>query len=92
MTPDWVAYPPGTLVALEAFPNPDKSFNKWKLFDPNFPGDANYATNDTTNPITITMMADREVEGAFKCGSSAAPLLPIVLVLLGLLAIVRRKA
>jgi len=92
VTPDWVAYPPFTSVVLEAFPSSGKGFNRWLLFDPNYPGDANYATIDNTNPITIIMMDDREVEGAFKCSSSGT-LLPLGMVLFALTigAVIRRS-
>ncbi len=91
VTPDWVAYPPGYNVVLQAFPNSGKSFKEWTLYDPNYPGDANYATYDTSNPVIVVMMDDREVQGAFKCGSSGM-LLPLGMALLALTigAVIRR--
>ncbi len=83
VVPDWIAYPPGTTVELTAVPEPNHGFNKWVLFDPNYPGDANYATTDTANPIWITMNADREVEAKFSCGGSST-MMPMVLGLLAL--------
>ena len=86
-------YPAGTSVTLTAEPAEGRSFLRWRLYDPNYPADLNHATEDTNNPITICMSADREVDAAFsRCGSGMGPLLPMVLGVLGLIALVRRNA
>lgn len=84
-------YPEGTEVTLTATPIEGKSFNHWKLYDANFPGDANYAAIDSNNPITIEMMDDREVTAVFKCGGSMGQLLPIMLGVLGMLLVVKKR-
>ena len=74
-------YQPGTPVTLTAEPTPGRSFNNWRIYDPNHPGDANYAATDTNSVITLTMSSDRHVEAAFKCGSSTGQaILPLIVV------------
>ena len=73
-------YSEGAAVTLTAVPNPDRSFSRWEIYDPNHPGDANYVVVDTNDVITIVMMADREVTAAFKCGSGSGLGLPLLLV------------
>jgi len=90
--PNYV-YPAGTEVTIHAIPAEGKSFNYFRLWDPNHPDDGNYVVEDSNNPITITMDADRKVTAVFRlCGSGIGPMLPmIVLVLLGVLTIRRRR-
>lgn len=78
--PPWAAYPPGWVVQLTALPEPNRGFSEWTLYDPNYGSDPNYATTDTANPIWITMMDDRQVDATFTCGTSAAPMLPMMMV------------
>jgi len=85
-------YAAGTEVALNAVPIGGNDFEHWKIYDPNHPGDPNYAATDSNNPITVVMGADREITAVFTCGSSVAPLLPMVLVVLVLCLWVRRRA
>ena len=87
--PNLPVYTAGTVVTLTAEPNEGKVFQKWKIFDPNFPNDANHAVIDTNNPITIAMDADRKVKAFFKCGGGGV--MPMVLTLLGLFVLMRRK-
>jgi len=82
-------YPPGTEVTLTAVPSGDKSFKRWKLWDPNHPDDANYNVHDANNPITILMNANRKVEAVFDCGGGIAPPLFVLSGLVGL-ALLRR--
>jgi len=89
--PNLPQYPIGASVTLTAVPIEGKSLRHWEIYDPNFPGDANYVTIDSNNPANIVMMADREVTAVFRCGSSTAPLLPIMLGVLGLFVWVRRR-
>lgn len=98
ISPNPVADPPTTffpneVVGLVATPIEGKAFSKWVIYDPNFPGDANYATEDTNTVTTINMMCDREVEAVFKCGSGTGGLLPLGVVGLSLwgMAIGRRR-
>ena len=70
-------------------PTEGKAFKMWKIFDPNHPGDANYVTQDSNAALYLTMDADYEIQAVFKCGSSAGPVLPMILVMLGLLAVSR---
>jgi len=87
--PNLLEYSAGTLVTLTAEPVGNKSFKKWKLWDPN---DANYFVIDTNNPITIVMSADRKVKAVFKCGGGGmAPLLATMLGVLGLHVLARRR-
>ena len=89
--PNWPNYPSGKPVTLTATPVEGKAFKHWVVYDPNYPGDANHAVLDSNNPITIVMMADREVTAVFKCGSSVGPLLPLVGGL-GMLLLVKRRS
>ena len=61
-----------------------RAFRHWEIYDPNHPDDANYMMTDSNNPVSIMMMADRQVTAVFECGSDSGPLLPMALVLLGL--------
>ncbi|MBN1342790.1 MAG: hypothetical protein JXQ73_08940 [Phycisphaerae bacterium] len=93
IVPDYAFYPIGwsnPLVRLTAYPNTDRLFDRWLIHDPEHPDDANYATQFTDNPLTLTMNEDTEITGIFKCGSAAAPLLPMVVILLGVARFVSR--
>jgi len=79
----------GTAVTLTGEPNEGASFNKWKMHDPL---DANNDYTDTNNPTTLVMDRDWEVKAAFKCGSELGPMLPMILVGLGLFVVARRRA
>ncbi len=81
--PNLPEYPSGSVVTLSATPIDGKSFRQWEIYDPNYPGDANYAVIDTNNPLTIVMTGDTSVGAAFKCGTGASLGLPV----LGLLAL-----
>ena len=85
-------HPAGSEVTLTATPIEGKGLKHWQVFDPNHPGDANYAAIDANNPITLLMDTDREVTAVFKCGSSVGPLLPMMLGVLGLVVWVKRRA
>lgn len=88
--PNAVTYPAGIDVTLTAVPIEGKAFNRWLIYDPNYPGDANYAVEDTNISTTVLMLADREIEAQFKCGSSLEMLAPLLVVMLGACALVRR--
>jgi len=76
---------------LTAEPNEGKKFTKWKVWDAD---DANITVIDRNNPITIDMVADRQVKVFFKCGGGGIeeglPLL-IVFATLGLFALMKRR-
>jgi hypothetical protein len=74
-----------------AVPFEDYTFKKWNIWDA---VDPNIVVDDTSNPITIDMVADRKVKAVFKCGGGggveqALPLL-VVLTTLCLFAWIRR--
>ncbi len=58
-------YPFGTEVTLTAAPVEGAGLGHWQVFDPNQPGDANYAAEDANNPLTIVMDADQQVAAVF---------------------------
>ncbi len=89
--PNAMTYPAGVEVTLTAVPEPDRSWNRWKILDPNYPGDANYAIEDSNTVVTVLMLADREVEAHFKCGSALEPLVPLLVVMMGACTLVRRR-
>ncbi|MBN1342412.1 MAG: hypothetical protein JXQ73_07015 [Phycisphaerae bacterium] len=83
-------YTQGTEVVLVAEPIEGKSFNRWLIFDPNYPGDANHATPDSNTVLYLTMDVDKSVEAAFKCGTGAPPFMAMSLLALGLGVVIRR--
>jgi len=85
-------YDPNTTVTLTAVPIGNKTFRRWKIFDPNCPGDANYIVADANNPLALVMMSDREVVAVFKCASGMPPLPALTLGMLSLFVWIRRKA
>ncbi len=89
--PNQGSYVEGQQVVLTAIPNGSKQFVKWRIYDPNHPGDANYIAQDTNDVLCLTMDGDYGVVAKFKCSDGAAPLVPVVLGALGGLAIVRRR-
>jgi len=91
LDPDYLRrYTNGTAIVLTAQPISGKSLKQWTIFDPNHPGDANYAVTDTNTVLYLTMDADWEVEAKFKCGASVPPFVAMTLLALGLAVVVRR--
>jgi hypothetical protein len=88
--PNQPEYEPDQPVTLTAVPDPDSRFSHWRIYDPNTPGDPNYA-KDGNNPITLSMTADREVTAVFKCGGGAAHGLPLAALGLVLLRLTARR-
>ncbi len=90
--PNTPAYAVGTLVTLSAIPNDGRAFNRWLVYDPNHPGDANHAVEDANTVLHLTFDANWEVEAAFKCGGSGL-LFPLGLMLCGsvALSVIRRN-
>ena len=78
--PSLPTYPPDAAVTLTAYPVEGRTFSHWEIYDPNHPGDANYAVIDGSNPITLVMDADREVTAVFerKCGYGVDQALPVL--------------
>ncbi|MBN1345145.1 MAG: hypothetical protein JXQ73_20795 [Phycisphaerae bacterium] len=85
--PNWAAYVYGTTVTLTPVPNENRSFARWLLFDPNYPGDANYAAQDDTNTLVLVMDRDREVGAVFICSIGSGAAWPMILISLGLVAL-----
>lgn len=88
--PNVPAYAPNTAVTLTAMPNEGRGLRHWELYDPNHPGDANYAVIDANNPIVLVMNANREVTAVFKCGSGMAGAILIAAAVPGLFWTFRR--
>ncbi len=76
-------YTDGTEIVLVAEPGSNASFKSWTIFDPNYPGDREHASEDSNSVLYLTMNMDYEIEAAFKCGSSKM-LPPVGMVLLAL--------
>ncbi len=89
--PPQYKYACDTSVTLTANPLPGKEFVGWAIYDPNYPGDPNYVDHDTNTVLYLVMDADWEVEARFKCGSSAGPFIPLVLLGLAGFAMRRRR-
>jgi hypothetical protein len=83
--PNLSVYPLGTALTLTAAPVAGKAFSQWTLYDPNHPGDANFAAADTNAVLHLEMDTNRQVEAAFKCGGGEVVLVPVLPVTLGLL-------
>ncbi len=83
-------YTNGTPIVLTAQPLSGKSLKQWTIYDPNYPGDANYVAYDTNTVLYLTMDADWEVNAKFKCGSSVPPFVAMTLLALGLGLAIRR--
>ncbi len=90
--PNLPLYAPGTAVTLTASPIEGKAFKQWEIYDPNCPGDANYAIIDANTTLTLVMDADKHVGAVFKCGSGMEPVLPLALGMLVLTVLVRRRS
>ena len=80
----------GTALTLTAVPYPDRGFQSWRIFDPNYPGDANYAAVDTNMVLHLTMDIDWEVKAVFQCSSGTEMLLPILMIS-GIAMLLRRR-
>lgn len=79
--PNLPEYPANTEVTLTAIPFEGKSFKKWKIYDPNYPGDSNHITIDTNSVLTLVMDGDYVIRAMFGCGSGVEQALPILVVL-----------
>ncbi len=89
--PNDPVYFAGTEVTLTAVPTGDNTFGRWRIFDPNYPGDVNHIVMDPNLSVTIVMDADRVAKAVFECGGGGAPMPPMVV--LGVLSaawVVRR--
>ncbi len=75
---------PNNVVTLTAIATePSRAWMGWE-------GDVD--PNDRyTNPLTITMDADKDISTSFKCGMGTGPLLPMALGVLGLFVVARRR-
>jgi hypothetical protein len=83
----------GTPIVLSATATVSKKvFDKWTIFDPNHPGDANFATTDSNAVLHLVMDKDYDIEASFKCASGLEPVLGLGLFALVLVAVYRRFA
>ncbi len=78
-----------TVVTLTGVANEGKVLKHWRIFDPNHPGDSNYAVNDSNNPLVLVMDRDHEVTTVFDCASGMGPFLPVIAA--GLMGFVVRR-
>ncbi|MBN1346873.1 MAG: hypothetical protein JXQ73_29545 [Phycisphaerae bacterium] len=83
-------YTDGTSIVMVAEAIAGKSFNRWVIFDPNYPGDANFGTADSNTVLYLTMDEDKSVEAAFKCGSGVPPFVGMMLLGLCVGVVIRR--
>ncbi len=90
--PNLARYFVGKAVTLTGEADGAKAFKWWKLYDPNHPNDPNYITTDANNPLTLVMTADRQVVAVFRCAGGGLPLPALTLGMLGLFALIRRRA
>ena len=81
----------GTEVTLTAQPGEDRAFSQWAILDPCHPGDLNYATTDSNNPLMLTMDENWEVQAVFKCGSQAAMGMPAMVLVLAVFGFASRR-
>jgi hypothetical protein len=89
--PNQTEYLSGSGVVLAATPIEGKAFSQWTVYDPNYPGDLNFATHDTNTVIRIRMDADMQVEAAFKCSGGVVTGLPLMGVGLLAMRLLRRR-
>ncbi len=75
--PQNVQFLQGTVVTLTAVPAENKEFRQWQIMDPNYPGDANFATIDANMMLTIVLNEDTHVDAVWKCGSQSG-LIPMM--------------
>ncbi len=90
--PSHLRFLPGTWATLQATPIDGKSFRQWEVYNPNYPGDANYAVIDANTTLTLVMDGNRQVAAVFKCGGGAGQALPLLGMALVGLAVVMRFA
>ncbi|MBN1343547.1 MAG: right-handed parallel beta-helix repeat-containing protein [Phycisphaerae bacterium] len=83
--PSHLVYPAGSIVTLTAIPDEGRTFDSWRVYDPNFPGDANYATLAVDTLLSVPMTHDQHVQATFNCGAGL-PLVSIMPVALLILA------
>jgi subtilisin family serine protease len=85
-------YPHDVVVRLGADPCADRSYKTWKIWDdPNQFPDPNYVVKDGNTVLFLTMDSDHLVEAVFSCQSGVEPLLPVILMLMGGAAFLRRR-
>ncbi|MBN1343616.1 MAG: hypothetical protein JXQ73_13090 [Phycisphaerae bacterium] len=71
--PNFSRYLYGTWVRLEAVALGDGEFKRWRIYDPNHPGDGNHALEDTNDVLTVEMTGDVWVDAEFTCGGQVLP-------------------
>ncbi len=90
-------FPIDTAVTLtaEEYPNHPGSFRYWLIYNLQDANDGNYPIEDGNLVISLLMDRDQMVVPVFECGdncgSGVAPLMPMMLGMLGLAALARAK-
>ncbi len=67
--PNQPRYEAGTQVTLTPLPAEGKAFKRWEIYDPNHPGDANYAILDANSTLSLIINSDKHVGAVFKRGA-----------------------
>ncbi len=87
-----LVFPAGSQVVLTAVPVEGKVFDHWEIYDPNHPGDANFATIDANEVTSLVMTDDLEVLAVFDCGNTGpAPAAAMVIGMLTVTLLARRR-
>lgn len=90
--PNRPAYPTGTVVTLTmVMEDEGHEFSHWEIYDPNYPGDKNYAVIDTNLSVTVVMDGDQYVLAKFKCFSGEGSALLPLATLMGMMFLRRRR-
>jgi hypothetical protein len=85
-------YPQGTVVLATAVPIQDRVFKHWLVYDPDHLDDANYAVEDSNNPLTVVMDRDRRIAAVFGCSNGVGQVLPPMLIGLLTIGVITRRA
>ncbi len=89
--PNLPLHPEGSTVTLTATPIEGMYFGNWTIYDPCYPDDGNRVTLDANATTRIVMNTDMQVQAQFRCSSGVAPMLPLLGLGLGGLALPRRR-
>lgn len=93
--PQDAEYVDGTVVTLSETPAANKNFGYWIIYDPNYPGDFNYATTDANQTIWLVMNNNTEVDAFFStrstCGTSEVSAISLLTSMVLMAVSVRRR-
>ena len=95
IVPDLSCYPDGQEVTLSVTCYDRVACDGWLVYDPNHPGDWNYAVDYPGEELTLIMDGDYEVECMLRylsCGVGTGMPLLIIAAALGVMSFVRRTA